>query len=247
MRHLRLSVGLLATTCALAFGAAPALAHEFIASTSNKTNGTAETEQVFKFGPFKIKCGRANAKGLVAAGSSETYATSIKFTKCLTEAKLGVHTIFLGTRFLTPLAVEYHANGFVETGSELEEFEGSAVLAGGSAEIKVNQGKTEEGKKAECHIVWPEQTLPMKAIKNPTGEYSEATYANITKPHLANKTFPEGLQHGINISNTFKGIKFEFEGEPCEEYGREEGPEGHAGKYTGSFPQFLTGGNLEFQ
>jgi hypothetical protein len=247
MRHLRLSVGLLATTCALAFGAAPALAHEFIASTSNKTGGTAETEQVFKFGPFKIKCGRANAKGLVAAGSSETYATSIKFAKCLTEAKLGVHDIFLGTRFLTPLAVEYHANGFVETGSELEEFEGSAVLAGGSAEIKVNQGKTEEGKKAECHIVWPEQTLPIRAVKKPTGEYSDASYANETKPHNVTKAFPDGLQHFIKISNTFTGIQYEFVGEPCEEYGRQETAEGRTGKYTGSFPQLLTGGNLEFQ
>lgn len=250
MRHLRLGLGLLATTCALGFGAAPALAHEFIASKEGKTGGTSETEQAFKFGAFKIKCQRAQGKGAVAQGGSTTYATAVKFTKCLTSAFVGgstKHQIFLGTRWLTPLAIEYHASGFVETGSELEEVEGRAVLAGGSAELKVNTGKTEEGTKSECHLSWPEQTIPFKASKNPEGEFSAATYSNETRPHLVNKSFPDGLQHYILISNTFKGIKYTLEGEPCSEWGREEGPEGGGGTYTGSFPQTLQGGNLEFQ
>jgi hypothetical protein len=61
-----------------------------------------------------------------------------------------------------------------------------------------------------------------------------------------NKSFPDGLRHYIVISNSFKGIKYELEGEPCEEWGKEEGPEGGGGTYTGSFPQILGMGNLEF-
>ena len=60
------------------------------------------------------------------------------------------------------------------------------------------------------------------------------------------KNFPDGLQHYIVITNSFKGIKYELEGEPCEEWGKEEGPEGGGGTYFGSFPQILIGGNLEF-
>jgi hypothetical protein len=249
MRHFRLGLGLLATTCAFAIGAAPALAHEFIASKEGATHGVSETEQVFKFGTFKIKCQKASAKGKVAAGSSSTYATEIKFAKCLTSAFVGgtKHEIFLGTKWLTPLAVEYHANGFVETGSELEEVEGKAVLKGGTAVLKINTGRTSEFEKSECHLSWPEQTIPLKAEKAPEGEYSSATYSNATQPHLVNKSFPEGLQHYIVISNSFKGIKYEFEGEPCEEWGKEEGSEGGGGTYFGSFPQILGVGNLEYQ
>jgi hypothetical protein len=246
MRHLRLGLGLLATMCAFAFGAAPALAHEFIASTTNTTHGTSESEQLFKFGAFKIKCQRAVARGSAAQGSSQTYATLVKFTKCLTSAKMGNHTIFLGTRYLTGLAVEYHANGFVETGEGLEEVEGKAVITGGSAEILVHMGKTEEFEKSECHLRWVEQTIPIKAVKNPEEEFSAATFSNIAIPHKVTKAFPDGLQHGIEISNAFKGIKYELEGEPCEEWGKEEGPEGGGGTYFGSFPQCLPGGNLEY-
>ena len=248
MRHLRLGVGLLATTCAFAFGAAPALAHEFISSKAGKTTGTTETEQKLKFGAFKIKCARVAPKGLVAQGGSKTFAASISFTKCLTSAFLGStkHEIFLKTRFLTPLAIEYHQGGAVETGSELEEEEGKAVLAGGSAEIKVNTGRTEEFKRSECIISWPEQTFPLKAKTDPEGEFSSASYSDVTRPHTTNSTFPDGLQHGIQFSNSIKGIKFTMEGEPCESWGKEEGPEGIGGTYFGSFPQYVTGGNMEF-
>jgi len=246
-------LGVLGVTCAVAVGATPALAHEFIASKAGKTHGVSETEQFFKFGAFKIKCQKASAKGFVAAGSSKTYATAIKFNKCLTSAFIGStkRQIFLATRWLTPLSVEYHASGYVETGNgELEEEEGKAVIAGGSAELKVNTGKTEEGTKSECHISWPAQTIPLKAAKSPEPEeeeFSAASYSNATAPHKVSMAFPTGIQHYIEITNTFKGIKYELEGEPCEEWGKEEGPEGGGGKYEGSFPQFLNGGNLEYQ
>jgi hypothetical protein len=247
MRHFRLTLGLAASVCAFALAASPALAGEFIASNTGKTHGATESEQQFKLGAIKIKCFKASAKGAVVAGSSSTYATSIKFAKCLTVAKVGSHEIFLTTKFLTPLVVEYHANGFVETGSEIVEVEGTAKLAGGTAEIKVNTGKTIEFEKSECHIKWPEQTIPVKAVKHPEETFSAAAYTNASQSHLVNKNFPTGIQNYIVIENAFKGIKFEYEGEPCEEWGKEEGPEAGGGTYTGSFPQFLSDGNLEFQ
>jgi hypothetical protein len=254
MRHVRLKLGVVTTLCAFAVAVTPALAHEFTASKSGNTKGNSKTEQKFKFGPFKITCSEApgssaavaKAKGKVVAGSSKTYAAQIKFGKCYTEAKLGSKEIKLATRFVTPLAIEYHANGFVETGSELEEVEGSAVLAGGEVEIKANTGLTEERKRSQCTILWPEQTLPLKAEKKPEGEYSAATYANETTPEPVGKKFPDGLQHSILISNAFKGIKYEFEGEPCDEWGKGETEEGGGGTYFGSFPAILGGGNFEF-
>ena len=129
---------------------------------------------------------------------------------------------------LTPLSVEYHANGFVETGGgELEEEAGKAVIAGGSAELKVNTAKNEEREKSECTISWPEQTLPIKASKskNPEEEESSAaSFSNEATPKPVSLKFPDGLQHTIVISNASKAIKFELEGEPCEEWGKEEGP-----------------------
>lgn len=246
MRHVMVK-GFVSVLCAFAITATPALAHEFIASTTGLTHGSTESEQLFKFGAIKVKCLKANAKGSVGAGASPTYATLVKFAKCLTTAKVGTHEIFLGTRFTTPLAVEYHANGFVETGEGLEEVEGKAVITGGSAELKVNTGKTEEFERSECHLRWIEQTIPIKAVKHPEEEFSAATFSNATLPHKVTKNFPDGLQHYIVISNAFKGIKYELEGEPCEEWGKEEGPEGGGGTYFGSFPQFLQGGDLEFQ
>lgn len=240
-------MGFVSVLCAFAIAATPVMAHEFIASNAGLTHGAEESEQLFKFGPFKIKCLKASAKGSVAAGSSPTYATLVKFAKCLTSAKVSAREIFLGSRFVTPLAIEYHANGFVETGEGLEEVEGKAVIKAGSAELKVNTGRTEEFEKSECHLRWTEQTIPVKAEKKPEGEYSSATFSNVTAPHKVSKAFPEGIEHYIVISNAFKGIKFELEGEPCETWGIQEGPEDGGGTYFGSFPQFLQGGNLEYQ
>jgi hypothetical protein len=246
MRHLKLTLGVAVSVCAFALAASPALAGEFVASTTGKTAGTTESAQLFKFGAIKIKCLKTTAKGAVVTGSSSTYGTSIKFTKCLTTAKVGSHEIFLATKFLTPLAVEYHQNGFVEVGSETEENEGTVTVTGGSAELKINTGKTEEFAKSECHLRWEAQTIPVKAIKQPGEQFSAATYTNITRPHLVTKMFPAGVQTGIEFSNEFKAIHYELEGEPCEEWGKEEGSEAGNGTYTGAFPQFLGSGNLEF-
>jgi hypothetical protein len=253
MRHLRLPLGLLVAALALALAATPALAHEFVASASGNTKGRSEQEQKLKFGPFNISCVQKFnekeemvggpftllAKGAVTAGSSKTLNTEVKFLKCTAAAKVGAHTIGLATAFKTAIDFEYHANGFVESGTETEEVEGKVTLAGGSIEMKVNGGP-----KFKCFITWPEQTIPVKAEKKPGLEYSAATYSNETGKE--SKKFPGGIQKLLLISNEFKGIQYIFSGEPCDKWGKEEGPENKTGTFTGEFPDELPTGNLEF-
>jgi hypothetical protein len=258
MRHLRLTLGIAAL--ALALAATPALAHEFNANVAGKIKGTNEEKpnekgeyvvgpntQNLKLGAFKIHCDKVIATGAVAAGSTKTFATSIKLSKCWTEYKIGTHEGRLATHLKTPIAIEYHANNFVETGSELEEVAGATVLKGGEAEIKVNTGVTSELKRSICLIKWPEQTLPKKAETKPEleGEYTQATFSNQSTPSTR-KVFPDGHQHSIVVTDALKGIKYEFEEAKCEEYGKEGGPEGGGGTFTGSFPQILTSGNFEY-
>lgn len=241
MRHLRLGLGLLVVTGALAFAAAPALAHEFVASKAGKLAGSTEEASKLKLGAFKITCLKATTTGKVAAGVTKTIATATKLKMCHTEGKIGAHPIELTTTFKTPIAVEYHAGGAVEVGSELEEEEGATVLGGGEVELKVSAGS-----KFKCTIRWPEQTLPKKAELEIEGEYKSASYTNATRPKTKSKAFPDGLQHYIVIQNSFKFLHFEMEGEPCEEWGKEEGAEGSAGTYTAAIPTWLQFGNLEF-
>ncbi len=244
MRHLRLTFGLAAAICAFALSATPALAGEFVSSKAGTTKGSAETEQHFKFGRINVTCYKVRTKGLVAAGSASTYATSVKFGKCLTSARIGTHQFFLRAHFLTPLAIEYFPNGYVKVGSELKEEGGRTVLAGGTAALKFNTGATEEFEKSECEVYIPEQTIPKKAINNPDETFLDATYLNKTQPHKMSNEFPLGLQTYFTVTNEWTGMKYELEGEPCEEWGKEEGSEG-IGQFSGSFPQVLGGGNLE--
>ncbi|HEY2570627.1 MAG TPA: hypothetical protein VGI27_04095 [Solirubrobacteraceae bacterium] len=226
-----MSLGLAAAVCAIAIFATPALAHEFISSGGPST-GKGE-EQEFKFGAFKITCARASSKGGASTPtSSPTFFTEVKFSKCNTEAKIGGNPIFLHTKFVTPLAIEYHANGFVEIGSEGEEIAGPAKLKGGSVELKI--------KAIKCVITLPEQTIPSAAMKKPNGEFEAATFSNVAEERGKRK-FNE-----LAISNEFKGIHFEYGEGQCEEFkGSEE--ERKAGKYTGELLESIRGGNLEYQ
>lgn len=243
MRHIRLTAVLAVAVCAFAAAAAtPALAHEFKASATGKTKGVTEEEQFLTFKPFKITCLKASTKGTATEGSSQTLNTTVKFLKCTAAAKFEGKGFPVAVTFTTPVNFEYHANGFVETGSETEEVEGKVVLSGGTISLKVNAGP-----KFKCTINWPEQTIPVRAEKRPDLEYSAAVYSNQEPiPKKKSPKFPDGFQHKINIANEFKGIQFEFEGEPCETWGKEESSEGKTGKYLGEFPEELVGGNLEF-
>ncbi|HEX8714346.1 MAG TPA: hypothetical protein VF706_02165, partial [Solirubrobacteraceae bacterium] len=126
MRHLRLTFGLAAGLCAFVLAVSPALAHEFVASKSGPLKGVVQqgsskettigpnTQQI-KLGTFKVYCNKAVAKGAATVGSSKTFATSVKFNWCWTPVKFGSHTSAVAVHMVAALAIEYHANGFVET------------------------------------------------------------------------------------------------------------------------------------
>jgi hypothetical protein len=228
MRHFKIAAVL--AIAALAVSASPALAHEFI-SSGGPTKGKGE-EQIFKLGPFKIECKRASSKGSTAAGSSQTLFAEIKMHGCVTHASLGGNPIELATKFVTPLDIEYHANGFVEFGSEGEEIEGNVTLAGGTVEVKI--------KSLKCDIKLPRQTVPKAAEKKPNGEFEAATYSN-EEEEKGKRKFDK-----LSIFNEFKGIHYEYGGGQCESFKTSEEERG-SGRYEGEFIEEVHGGNLEFQ
>jgi hypothetical protein len=257
MRYPRLGLALAAAGCVLAVAAAPALGatkKEFYASPmGNSTKGVGVGTQSLTFGAIKIFCQKAGTKGKQGASPLPTFGTEIHFSMCHTEAKIGAHPIQLATHFKTPLVVEYHNNGFVETGSETVEEEGSLKLAGGTVELLISGGS-----KFKCEISWPEQTLPLRATKFPEEEYSAASYKNVEAEHTVTKVFTEGKQDRLQIENAFKAIKFEYiapnaeaeeaaGAEPCNTWGKEKGPEGRGGRYSGTLEEQVTGGDLEFR
>lgn len=257
MRHARLTLGLAACVCAFVLAVSPALAHEFVASKSGALKGVAQqgssketiigpNTQEIKLGTFKVYCNKTVATGSVLAGATKTFTSTVKFNWCWTPVKYGNHTGAVAVHMAAPLVIEYHANGFVEIGSETEEVEGSVVLKGGEAEMKLSTGVNEEFEKSRCFVKWKEQTLPAKAEKKPELEYSSVVFSNATLPSTKTKKFPDGFQHYIKVSNSFKAIHYEYEGEPCEEWGKGEEEEGGGGTFVGSFPQVLMGGNFEF-
>jgi hypothetical protein len=244
-RYLRVTFGLAATVCTLAF-AAPALAHEFVASQEGKTKGSVEKIQEFKFGPFHVVCEKVASKGYMSGGSTQILSTALKPGRCLTIAHMGGHEFFLSTSWRVRLALEYHANGWVKTGSEVKQNEaGEWVVGGPPAMFKVHLGKNEEFEASNCEVFIPSgQVLPVAAVKKPEEQYEAATFLNKTFPHKISKRFPTGEQPGIMITNEIKGFHAEFEGEPCEEWGHEEEEESLAGWYKGKLPQVLAPGSL---
>src|SRR5579862_6436350 len=202
MKILYTTMGFIATACACAALAAPAMAaEEFVASrlpmecseaSVCTTQGHAvggEFSQVIKLGVFEIKC---NAKtkaltvgeGAITWESNSTFATEIKFTKCLTVAKYGSLVTGTKTNFNEnkPMKIVYHINGFAEfgTGETVTEVE----LGGAEASFKI-AGKV-------CKINWPAQTVPAVAEKKPEGEYSAVTYSNnfVGVPQSEHNKFP---------------------------------------------------------
>jgi hypothetical protein len=224
MRHLRLTLTLAVTACVLAVAATPALAEPHFTSTGQKTTGKSLGPQSFTLAAFKITCEKATAKsGETTPLESETFATSVRFIKCKTRAKLGENEFFLPTKFQGPVVFEYKASGLgLEIGPEGEEEEGSVTInTGGAIEIKVSAIK--------CLISVPYQTLPVKIKK--TNPLIFASFENVPTPK-GMKTVNE-----LEIKNTFKQIHFEFENAveagQCSEFKASE-EERKTGKYEGN-------------
>jgi|SRR5665213_598919 len=243
MRRVRMTAGVAVAVCALAASAPAAFAHSFTASIAGKelseaTPGKLKVvglgEQKFAFGPVKITCEKAAAKGLVTAASSESLKLTAKYNTCSTAIKVGAEPASLKTKLAGPIEYSIHANGFAETGAEGEE--ASAEVGGGSAEWKIGG--------IRCLIDWPAQTVPVKAIAKPEGEYTAAIFSNteVANGHL--KAFPGGEQHKLQIAAEFKKMEFSFEEGECSEF---KHPEAKTGSYLGVMEAEVIGGNLGFE
>jgi hypothetical protein len=235
MRQLRRSVALVAFVCAFALLATSAIAEEFHASSTGETRGKnfEETPQTFKFGSIHITCLKAAEKGEVLAGPKKELFDSVKYGKCSTEAKLGANTIFLKTAFLTPIDFEYHSNGFAEFGGSSESE--LKLIAPSSVEIKIPS--------IRCVIEIPPQTIPVKAVKVPEGEYSAVSYFTEEYPTTNKKVFPSGFRKKLVIENELKGINYEYTEGQCSEFEKTEGK----GQYIGPLLDERVGGDLWFE
>jgi hypothetical protein len=228
---------------ALAVSASAALAHSFTASiagkelseeTPGKIKGAGVGTQSFKFGPVHIMCEKSQTKGLASEESAATLKLTAKYGGCATAIKVGSEPATLKTRMIDPLEFGIHANGFVETGAEGEET--SAEVGGGAVEWKISGIK--------CFIEWPAQTVPVKAIVKPEGEYVAAIFTNeeVESTHL--KAFPSGKQHKLRIAFEMKNMEFSFTEGECSEF---KHPEAKTGAYAGTLEEEVAGGNLGFE
>jgi len=250
MRHVKkTAVGLVAAACALGAAAVPASAHQFTAEAVGKTLSPAEPgttrghavgTQTFKLGPFIITCAKATARGAVTGPTSSTFYSEIRYGGCETElipagqSKFRIHP---PVHFNTPVDLEFHVNGFVETAGESESE--VKILNPGAVSIAVHG--------TGCKISWLPQTVPGKAIKKPEEEYSASTYSlnPVSTEGKRLKLFPTGFQKRLVIANEFKKLETEVEEEKaCE---GSEPTEFKTGSYKGTLEEELVGGNLGFE
>lgn len=224
MRSVRIIVGLAATVCVFAVAAEPVFASQFTASATGNTKGKAVGKQEFVFGNhLHIVCEAAKATGTVTETASPTFATSVKYSKCVREYGTEAQPEPLKAKFLGEVEYTYHANGYVE----LE----------GAIEIKVSGTK--------CLIEAPAQTIPVKAEVKPEAEYSAALYSEVEAPTTHLKKFPSGFQKKLVITNVFKTIEFAVSEGDCELWTK--GTEGKAGRYNGTLEEELVDGNLAYE
>jgi len=251
-----------ATVVALAATAAPALAAEFTASrllpspcseaTPCKTKGRgvpsefpekfAGYSQQFKFGAFRIDCEKAStvantpAEGAITWETSQTFATEVKFGKCLAPVHTGNFTGGIKTYFNEgkPVKFVYTAAKEVEFGTG--ETEAEIEVAGGETSFKIAAKM--------CKINWPSQKLSAKEA----GITFTNTEVAVTEKQM--KKFPSGFQKRLVITNAFKHLLWNYEEGQCVgEGGFEEEAahtEGHFGEYHGALEEEVNGGNLGF-
>lgn len=224
MRSVRITVGLAAVMCVFAITAAPSLASVFKASVSGNTKGVSVGKQEFFFGGrLHIVCEAAKAKGTVAAGESPTFTTVLKFTKCVRELGGASQPEPLKARFLGEIELTYHANGYVVMTSTIE--------------LKVSGTK--------CLLEASEETIPVKAERDPNGQYSAAVFSIAEAPAKNLKKFPSGFQQKLVIANEFKGLEWEASEGDCELWTK--GTEGENGRYSGTIEEEVGGGSLSFE
>jgi hypothetical protein len=219
--------------CAFSVFTASAFAKDvFHASISGKTKGIGEAGEM-ALGPYKFPDGcekELKAKGEVLEGQSTTIAQTIKFGKCIAKRKLG-GGIEEPVSVSFTLAMEFHANGFFETG------EGHGVTINHTS-VKF------KGKKSYCEMTIPAQALPNAAEKNPEKEFEQVEY--YTEKESTKGSPPQEKKYGpfryrLGIEWELKGVNVNVKISPTCEY--KNGEEGKYNPETGEVE--FSGGKME--
>jgi hypothetical protein len=263
--------GLAVAVGTLGASAAPALAasasSNFIANIPRKTispeqpaktSGKTEETQTFKFNNVKIVCQvfkagppgytkeapSALTKGKVEEEVGTTLEVSIHVQKCgriIRDVPAEPNEDeYVPARFKGKITIVYHVNGFGEAlgngeGEELEYGQGrSATIRETAATFKIAPAK-------QCTVIIPEQTVPVKAVKHPEEEFSSVTYSNVFTP-TERRGFVNNEKESLEISNTFKGLKYQF-GEETQ-CGEDEKSDQGSGSYEGNLNLEIPNGNL---
>ena len=227
MRTFRITLGLVASMCVFGTLASPALAKKshvhprilgkFVANYPNKkpisesspamAKGVGSEELIeLAEGALTIgneKCKKISSAGGVDSERSDTIYQRITFVGCFAKTIVGTSKHVTEEVKLPKfsIALEFHSNGFVETG----ENENSSV------EIKHSSVFIKPRKGSACTIVIPAQTIPVKAIKKPENEFEAASYETEQIPAKIKK-FPTGFEEELDITMEFKKVQTEVEG-----------------------------------
>jgi hypothetical protein len=219
---------------ALALAATPAIAakaeapnpHKFLGSPNAEPKFTGETQE-FHLKPFTITCEAAKSatSELTPTFPSKTLTAVVKYTGCEAEATLNKAEYELRAKFLSPVTINYHANGVVEMGAGGTVKEGKLEGAG-EIEIAVKGP-------FKCTIDIPAGTYPAKALRKPEAEFETAKFDDIEETVETNKG-PVVVKK-LGISTALTKVPYELEGEFCEALPKTE--------YTnGSFTGWLVAG-----
>lgn len=242
MRRLLLAPTLAAS--ALAIAATSALAHkpaqivtkhEFTGSEQIEVRAAASGAQKFTFGPFAVTCEKAKSGHGTASWPSETLSVQMKYSGCSAVASLrGMGELDLKAKFLTPLTLNFHANGFVEAGAE-------GTIAGGKLEGATEAEIALSGP-FKCTIDVEPGTFPSRALRKPEEQFEVATYK--VEETKIEKGKHAGVQDKLAIATALSKMAYEFEGQFCEALSKTEGV---SGAYAGTLLAELPKASLGFE
>jgi hypothetical protein len=155
---------------------------------------------------FKFECESLRSEGKVTSERSTSFKTEVKFHKCKGARRLaenivegeevvkGQEILKLSTKFGPGFEMEFHANGAVGVGSEIEADNEARITKGTDVEIKI--------KGALCKIVVPPQTVPKNGL-NEEHEFESAEYSGEREETNHLKLYPSGFKETVSEIDWF--------------------------------------------
>jgi streptogramin lyase len=227
--------------CVLALVAVPAAAQKaagvsdsFIGSVAAEPRFVSMGSQQFAFKPFTVSCAQAKStkSGLTPEWPAQSLFAEVVFSGCMANAELhGIGDLELKARFLTPVELNFNANGFVEAGAGGKPVDGKLGGAG-AIEIALTGA-------IKCTIDVEAGTFPAKALKEPGEEYEAATY----KPEEVELGTKPNVEDKLAITTNLSKMNYALEGEFCEALSKTEGK---SGAYDGGLLAELPKSSLDW-